>query len=127
MAIILWESMKKHSSRDILLAQRDQLAVYLGGFIYAVKQDMKDDWNCYSKAWHRSYGPKTFISNRRVEMFAQNLLNPEIGVLIAVSPVKSFRGNYLIKAVNELEVAYATGILRASSKQLMAETAHIKV
>lgn len=127
MTIRRWDRLVDLASSNLLQVQKDKGMAHLGSFIYVVKEETKDDWGYYSKKWHRRHGPKKIVSNRRVEMYERNPLNPDIGVMIAQVPLKSFRGNYLIKAVNELEDAFSTGLMRTSRELLMSETAHMTV
>lgn len=75
--------------------------VFLGNFCIAASQSVNKDWNFYSKAWHRSHGPKTTIDDRTLS-FTREFR----GKLKTVSvPVAAWRGDFLAKAVIELGLA----------------------
>lgn len=64
-----------------------------------VTADVEEDWNAYSKAWHRSYGPKRTTENRRIEFYSQNKSGE--WVLRKTHALDSFRGQFLAKAIAE--------------------------
>ena len=61
--------------------------------IAIMKEDIENNWNYYSKGWHRCHGPKTTITNRRIEFSDLN------GKLIKKVNIERWSGDFLTKAI----------------------------
>jgi len=64
----------------------------INGYYITVTQSESEDWEAYSKGWHKSHGPKRTINSREVNFYKDGKFNFQIDL-------KSFAGNYLIDAI----------------------------
>ncbi|MDE1999499.1 MAG: hypothetical protein KGI52_11285 [Burkholderiales bacterium] len=71
----------------------------VAGWTVVAREDVDVDWDVYSKAWHRAYGPKRTVSNRRVEARRYGA-NGELELKTA--KLESWRGNWQLNAAVEL-------------------------
>lgn len=71
----------------------------VAGWTLVAREDVDEDWDVYSKSWHRAHGPKRTISNRRVEARRYGA-NGEIELKTA--KLESWRGNWQLNAAVEL-------------------------
>lgn len=55
----------------------------------------------YSKSWHRSYGPKFTVTDRKITLSRKH----GKGILTRTLNLNSWTGDYLARAVNELDLA----------------------
>jgi len=69
--------------------------VTIGGWTAIAWQEEEKDWNFYSKAWHRSHGPKTTITGRFVRFTSAS------GKKVKTVSLDSWRGNWQMKALLE--------------------------
>lgn len=67
----------------------------IGGWKVIAWQEETQDWNFYSKSWHRSHGPKTTITGRFVKFVSPS------GKKIKTVELDSWRGNWQLKAIVE--------------------------
>ena len=68
----------------------------VGGWFVRAVETVEKEWNYYSKAWHRSHGPKITVTGRTVQIRRYN----EAGqVDIRDVEVKAWRGNWLFDAL----------------------------
>lgn len=70
----------------------------LGEWYVRSYEDAEKDWNAYSKAWHRSYGPKVTVTARRV-IFTRP--KGRYGVERREVEVAAWRGHWLLNAAIE--------------------------
>jgi hypothetical protein len=57
--------------------------------------DIEEDWNYYSKAYHRSHGPKVITSNRRL------VFKDLKGNVVKIVNINAFAGKYLHRTIHE--------------------------
>ncbi len=69
-------------------------------FVKAV-EDEDQDWDFYSKAWHRSHGPKKTIYNRRVVFAKFDKLGRKTEKIVNFD---GWRGQWLLKAIEEAKI-----------------------
>lgn len=89
------------SALDISQTRSSWAKITLGNWTVTTDQHIDEDWDYYSKGWHRSHGPKISISNRRI-----TLSRPwGRGTQTKSISLTSWAGNYLEKAIVELGLA----------------------
>lgn len=81
-------------------------AVTIGGWTAIAWQEEEKDWNFYSKAWHRSHGPKTTITGRFVRFTSAS------GKKVKTVELDSWRGNWQMKALLQ------AGLVKAQKGQM---------
>jgi hypothetical protein len=69
--------------------------VTIGGWTAIAWQEEKKDWNYYSKAWHRSHGPKVTVTGRFVKFISPS------GKKTKLVSLEGWRGNWQMKALLE--------------------------
>jgi hypothetical protein len=109
MAETMWDRMLAVATEDVYAAQRARGTALVARYLFVVQYDRSEDWHCYSRRWHRAHGPKVAITNRRVEMYVPDAASPDGCRLAGAFPLKSFRGDYLVRAVCRLEDSYCAG------------------
>jgi hypothetical protein len=77
----------------------------VGGWFVRASESVDKEWNAYSKAWHRAYGPKVTVTGRTVQIrrFREDTQSVEVRDV----EVKSWRGNWLFEALLKAGVARA--------------------
>jgi hypothetical protein len=88
------------------IPSESQILPTIGGWKVIAWQEETKDWNFYSKAWHRSYGPKTTITGRFVKFISAS------GKKIKTVELDSWRGNWQIKAI------VAAGLVKSHKRQM---------
>lgn len=63
-----------------------------GEYYITVTQEESEDWEAYSKAWHRAHGPKRTIESRDINFYKDGKKESSVSV-------NSFAGNYLINTI----------------------------
>ncbi len=86
------ESLRR--SQTLLELQRGHAGATLlaDGTEVSVHETISEDWNYYSKAYHRQFGPKRTVEKRWVRIETPGVEKAEI-------TVTAFRGNYLLDAL----------------------------
>ncbi len=69
----------------------------VGSWWISTSQSEEKDWNYYSKAWHRSHGPKVTISDRKVLIRRYNPATKKIES--RDQDVTAWRGNWALNAL----------------------------
>jgi hypothetical protein len=69
--------------------------VMIGGWTATAWQEESLDWNFYSKAWHRSHGPKKTITGRFVRFTSPT------GKKVKIVELDGWRGNWQVRALLE--------------------------
>ena len=64
----------------------------LGDYVFKKQIDISENWDAYSKSWHKAHGPKRTVDGRYLEIRYK-------GQRVAYIQVNSFRGNWLIDAI----------------------------
>jgi hypothetical protein len=77
----------------------------VGGWFVRASESVDREWNAYSKAWHRSYGPKITVTGRTVWIRRYNEETKSVEVRDV--EVASWRGNWLFEALLKAGVARA--------------------
>jgi hypothetical protein len=72
----------------------DSMYCTVKGYLITVTHTEDEDWEYYSKAWHRSHGPKRTITGRFVNFYKKGEKQRSIAV-------NSFAGNYAFNAIIE--------------------------
>lgn len=75
--------------------------IVIGGHLFVQSETKNTDWNYYSKAWHRKYGPKRTITDRKVTIYRYNGRAKEKLQSAAVVEFDGRRGNVLIQAIKQ--------------------------
>jgi len=75
--------------------------IILGGFLFSQTEKESEDWNYYSKAWHRAHGPKRTTSDRKISIYNYNGRAKEKLQVAAVIEFAGWRGNVLLHAIKE--------------------------
>jgi len=86
-----------YTMHDLLKLEKDETfsSIQVGAWTITTEQDIDEDRNYYSKAWHRQYGPKRTISNRRIT-FERPWGK---GTRSVTHPLKSWSGNFVEAAI----------------------------
>jgi hypothetical protein len=71
----------------------DQSGVTIGGWSVKAWEETEASWDYYSKAWHRSHGPKITVVGRFVEFTSES------GKQTRKVSLDSWRGNWQLKAL----------------------------
>lgn len=71
-----------------------------GGWTIKTMQNVTEDRNYYSIRWHRDFGPKYIVSNRKIEFKRQY----GRGYQTKSVPLNSWAGDYVVKAINQLQL-----------------------
>jgi len=109
-----WSQMTQAASGDLTKLSIAQ-TVKLGGVIYKVTVQEATDYQKYSKAWHRRYGPARTVIGRQVRAIVFDWLRGtrETGVV----EIDSFRGKkWIDKAIKELHPRAAEEAAKAKEK-----------
>jgi hypothetical protein len=78
----------------------------IGGWIATAWQEEEKDWSFYSKAWHRSHGPKVTITGRFVRFTSPT------GKKVKTVELDGWRGNWQAKAL------LASGLVKPKKGQM---------
>jgi hypothetical protein len=84
--------------KDHVYGQITSATIKAGFWTLTTTQDVDADRNYYSKAWHRSHGPKFTVYNRSITLSRKH----GRGVMTRSVNIDSWSGDYLAKAVIEL-------------------------
>jgi hypothetical protein len=78
-------------------AQMDHYShrVVIGGWSAIAWEEVSKDWDYYSKAWHRQYGPKIYVLGRYVKFTSPS------GKKTKTVSLDSWQGNWQLKALVE--------------------------
>lgn len=85
----------------------------------AVSYDFDEDWDYYSKSWHKQHGPKKTVVNRRVTFYKKGMAPKTIYL-------DNFRGDFILKAYKEAFKIRKTHYKDTKKKRIQLD-AHFKV
>jgi hypothetical protein len=88
------------------IPSKNQELPTIGGWSVIAWQEETQDWNFYSKAWHRNHGPKTTITGRFVKFVSPS------DKKVKTVELESWRGNWQLKAI------VAAGLVRPQKGQM---------
>ena len=107
----------------------------IGGYLFVSSEVEVCDWHYYSKAWHRAYGPKKIITDRKVTIYRYNGRCKNPLQVASVVEFDGWRGNVLLSAIKSsglfsVKKSQATLSVRLNKfydAKLVREIDHIKI
>lgn len=88
------------ASEELSLAksQIEKISITIGVWTITSSQSVDKDWHYYSKAWHRSHGPKVTISDRKITFQRKH----GAGVMKRSVDLESWSGDFVANAIVSL-------------------------
>ena len=90
----MWTTTNPLALKDYATTKETTQLLLPDGRILWARYDTNEDWNYYSKSYHKTHGPKRTYENRCVVF-----LNPDGRQGETVLKVESWRGNWQKKAI----------------------------
>lgn len=79
-------------------SQIEERSITAGAWTITASQEVDKDWHYYSKAWHRSHGPKITISDRKLTFQRKH----GAGVMKRSVDLESWAGDFVANAIASL-------------------------
>lgn len=79
-------------------SQIEKISIHVGAWTITASQSVEKDWHYYSKAWHRSHGPKVTILDRKITFQRKH----GAGVMKRSVDLESWSGDFVANAIVSL-------------------------